>query len=155
MAEQFALHVNGKAVTVEVDDPTTPLLYVLRDELELNNPHFGCGLAQCGACTVHINGVPARSCVLPVAGVKSAKITTLDGLGTPDKPHPVQQALIDEQAFFCGYCLNGWVMTAAALVKTHPKATDAQIREAFAGLKCRCGSHMAIIRAVKRVTGAV
>ena len=153
MAEKIILHVNGQSLAVAADDADTPLLYVLRDELKLNNPHFGCGLAQCGACMVLVGGTPTRSCVLPISRVGDSKITTLEGLGTPDKPHPVQQAFIDEQAFFCGYCLNGWVMTAAALVKKHPRATDAQIREAFAGLKCRCGAHMSILRAVKRLTG--
>ena len=153
MLEKISLHVDGKPVTVMVDDADTPLLYVLRDELKLSNPHFGCGLAQCGACMVLVDGSPARSCVLPISRVGvGSRITTLQGLGTPGKPHPVQQAFIDEQAFFCGYCLNGWVMSAAALLKQHPRATDAQIRAAFAGLKCRCGSHMSILRAVKRLT---
>lgn len=152
MVEKILLHVNGKSFSVTVDDGDIPLLYVLRDELELNNPHFGCGLAQCGACTVLVDGVPTRSCVLPISRIGGGKITTLEGLGTPEAPHPVQQAFIDEQAFFCGYCLNGWVMTAAALLKKHPHATDAEIRRAFAGLKCRCGSHMSILRAVKRLT---
>jgi nicotinate dehydrogenase subunit A len=154
MVKKISLHVDGKSRTVDVDDADTPLLYVLRDELKLNNPRFGCGLAQCGACMVLVNGTPTASCVLPVSRVGDSTVTTLNGLGTPDKPHPVQQAFIDEQAFFCGYCLNGWVMTAAALVKKHPHATDAQIREAFAGLKCRCGSHLSILRAVKRLTEA-
>jgi aerobic-type carbon monoxide dehydrogenase small subunit (CoxS/CutS family) len=154
MVKKISLHVDGKSRTVDVDDANTPLLYVLRDELKLNNPRFGCGLAQCGACMVLVNGTPTASCVLPVSRVGDSTVTTLNGLGTPDKPHPVQQAFIDEQAFFCGYCLNGWVMTAAALVKKHPHATDAQIREAFGGLKCRCGSHLSILRAVKRLTGA-
>lgn len=152
MVEKISLYVDGKSFTVTVDDADTPLLYVLRDELKLNNPRFGCGLAQCGACMVLVNGTPTRSCALPIGRIGNSKITTLDGLGTREKPHPVQQAFIDEQAFFCGYCLNGWVMTAAALVKKHPRATDAQIRDAFAGLKCRCGSHMSILRAVKRLT---
>jgi nicotinate dehydrogenase subunit A len=152
MVEKVSLHVDGKPFTVTIDDADTPLLYVLRDALKLNNPHFGCGLAQCGACMVLVEGTPTRSCALPVGRIGNSKITTLNGLGTLEKPHPVQQAFIDEQAFFCGYCLNGWVMTAAALVKKHPRATDAQIREAFAGLKCRCGSHMSILRAVKRLT---
>jgi nicotinate dehydrogenase subunit A len=152
MVKKISLHVDGKTRTVDVDDADTPLLYVLRDELELNNPRFGCGLAQCGACMVLVNGAPTFSCVLPISRVGDSTITTLNGLSTPEKPHPVQQAFIDEQAFFCGYCLNGWVMTAAALVKKHPRATDAQIREAFAGLKCRCGSHLSILRAVKRLT---
>jgi nicotinate dehydrogenase subunit A len=147
-----SLRVNDHAFTVEVDDPGTPLLYVLRDELKLNNPHFGCGLGQCGACMVLVDGAPRRSCVLPISAVGDSAITTLEGLGTPQNPHPVQQAFIDEQAFFCGYCLNGWVMTAAAFVKRHPRATDAQLRESFTGLKCRCGSHMSILRAVKRLT---
>jgi nicotinate dehydrogenase subunit A len=152
MLEKIPLHVNGKGFTVTVDDADTPLLYALRDELNLNNPHFGCGLAQCGACMVLVNGKPTLSCVLPISRARGSKITTLEGLGTPEKPHPVQQAFIDEQAFFCGYCLNGWVMTATALVNKHPRATDAQIRAAFAGLKCRCGSHLSILRAVKRLT---
>jgi nicotinate dehydrogenase subunit A len=152
MVKKISLHVDGKTRTVDVDDADTPLLYVLRDELELNNPRFGCGLAQCGACMVLVNGAPTFSCVLPISRVGDSTITTLNGLSTPEKPHPVQQAFIDEQAFFCGYCLNGWVMTAAALVKKHPRATDAQIREAFAGLNCRCGSHLSILRAVKRLT---
>jgi len=154
MAE-MSLRVNGRAVVVTVDDENTPLLYVLRDQLELKNPRFGCGLAQCGACTVHVDGAPRRSCVVPVSAVRDAEITTLEGLGTPDRPHPVQQAFIDEQAFFCGYCLNGWVMTAVALVRQHPRATEAQIRAAFAGLICRCGSHMAILRAVRRLTAGL
>jgi aerobic-type carbon monoxide dehydrogenase small subunit (CoxS/CutS family) len=154
MANQIAFSVNGTRRHVEVDDPATPLLYVLRDELGMNNPHFGCGLAQCGACTVHVGGEPRRSCSLPVSAVHDADIVTLEGLGTPEHPHPVQQALIEEQAFFCGYCMNGWVMTAVALVRDQPNATEAQIREAFGDLKCRCASHMSIIRAVKRLTGA-
>jgi nicotinate dehydrogenase subunit A len=151
---EVPLRVNGRSVVVELDDADTPLLYVLRDELGLRNPRFGCGLGQCGACTVLVDGVPARSCVLPVADVRLAQITTLEGLGTPEDPHPVQQALIDEQAFFCGYCLNGWVMTAVALVRDHPRATEEQLLRAFAGVKCRCGSQLSILRAVRRLTGA-
>lgn len=154
MAE-VTLRVNGKSVVIELDDEDTPLLYVLRAELGLKNPRFGCGLGQCGACTVHIDGAPARSCVVPLSAVRHAQITTLEGLGTPEKPHPVQQALIDEQAFFCGFCLNGWVMTAVALVRDHPRATDAQWGSAFADLKCRCGSHLSILRAVRRLTRSV
>lgn len=149
---EVPLRVNGKSVVVAVDDDETPLLYVLRDELELKNPRFGCGLGQCGACTVHIDGAAARSCGLPISAVRHAEITTLEGLGTPENPHPVQQALIEEQAFFCGYCLNGWVMTAVAFIRDHPRATEAQWRQAFAGLKCRCGSHLSILRAVSRLT---
>ncbi|MGH8302233.1 MAG: (2Fe-2S)-binding protein, partial [Steroidobacteraceae bacterium] len=111
---EVPLRVNGRSVVIAADDEHMPLLYALREELELKNPRFGCGLGQCGACTVLIDGAPARSCVLPLSAVRNAEITTLEGLGTPGNPHPVQQALIDEQAFFCGYCLNGWVMTAVA-----------------------------------------
>jgi aerobic-type carbon monoxide dehydrogenase small subunit (CoxS/CutS family) len=151
MAQKISLRIDGSAHQLELDDGSTPLLYVLRDGLGLNNPHFGCGLAQCGACTVHIDGVPTRSCVYPAIAARGSNITTIAGLGTPEKPHPVQQAFIDEQAFFCGYCMNGWIMTAVALLRDKPNATDMEIREAFSGLKCRCGSHMSIIRAVKRI----
>ena len=151
---EVQLRVNGTSVIVAIDDEYTPLLYALRDELELKNPRFGCGLGQCGACTVLIDGAPARSCVVPIAAVRRAQITTLEGLGTPENPHPVQQALIDAQAFFCGYCLNGWVMTAVALVRDHPHATEAQLRAAFADLKCRCGSHLSILRAIRGLTEA-
>jgi nicotinate dehydrogenase subunit A len=150
MATQIHLVVDGKSHTLSVDDPNMPLLYALRDELGMSNPHFGCGLAQCGACTVHLNGKPTRSCVTPIASVKDAKITTLAGLGTPEHPHPLQAAYVEEQVPQCGYCINGWIMTAAALLKDNPHPTDAQIREGLSGLKCRCGTHMAIIRAVKR-----
>jgi nicotinate dehydrogenase subunit A len=150
MTTQFHLVVDGKAHTVSVDDPHMPLLYVLRDELGFDNPHFGCGLAQCGACTVHVNGHPIRSCVTPLSTVKGAKITTLAGLGTPEHPHPLQKAYVEEQVPQCGYCISGWIMTAAALLKQTPHPTDQQVREGLAGLKCRCGTHMAIMRAVKR-----
>ncbi|MGB7541620.1 MAG: (2Fe-2S)-binding protein [Burkholderiales bacterium] len=141
--------VDGKTVSVNAD-PGMPLLYALRDDLKMKNPHFGCGLAQCGACTVHLNGEPVRSCVLPLSAAKGNRITTLQGLGTPEKPHPLQAAFVEEQVPQCGYCINGWVMTAAAFLKKTPKATDAQIREALAGLKCRCGTHVSILRAIKR-----
>ena len=141
--------VNGKRATVDAD-PAMPLLYALRDDLKLNNPKFGCGRAQCGACTVHVNGVATRSCVTPVASAADQHITTLSGLGTAENPHPLQTAYIAEQVPQCGYCLSGWMMTAAALLHENPKPTDAQIRTALAGLKCRCGTHMAILRAVKR-----
>jgi aerobic-type carbon monoxide dehydrogenase small subunit (CoxS/CutS family) len=150
MATQMKLIVDGKAHSISVDDPNMPLLYALRDEIGLDNPHFGCGLAQCGACTVHVNGEPIRACVTPLSTVKDAKITTLAGLGTPDHPHPIQKAYMEEQVPQCGYCINGWIMTAAAVLKANPHPTDEQIRQGLAGLKCRCGTHMAILRAVKR-----
>jgi len=143
------LVVNGKRETVDAD-PAMPLLYALRDDLKLNNPKFGCGRAQCGACTVHVNGVATRSCVTPVGSAADKNITTLNGLGTAEKPHPLQTAYIAEQVPQCGYCLSGWMMTAAALLRDNPKPSDAQIRTALAGLKCRCGTHAAILRAIKR-----
>jgi nicotinate dehydrogenase subunit A len=149
MTEKFSLNVNGKSHAV-VADPDTPLLYVLRDDLELNNPHFGCGLAQCGACTVHLDGQPIHSCITPISAVGDARIVTLAGLGTPEKPHPLQTAYIEEQVPQCGYCINGWLMTAAAFLRDNKKPTDAQIRSALEGLKCRCGTHLSILRAVKR-----
>src|SRR5260221_14361742 len=125
-----------------------PLLYALHSELGLNNPKFGCGKAQCGACTVHVDGAPTRSCVMPIGAVRDKKITTLSGLGTPEKPHPLQTAYIAEQVPQCGYCLSGWMMTAAALLRDNPKPTDAQIPKGLPGLKGLCGTHIAIIRAV-------
>jgi nicotinate dehydrogenase subunit A len=141
--------VDGKPVSVNAD-PNMPLLYALRNDLKMTNPYFGCGLAQCGACTVHLDGEPIRSCVMPLSAVQGKKVTTLQGLGTPEKPHPLQAAYVEEQVPQCGYCIDGWIMTAAAVLKKNPKATDAQIREALAGLKCRCGTHVAILRAIKR-----
>ena len=143
------LTVDGKPVSVNAD-PAMPLLYALRDDLKLKNPHFGCGLAQCGACTVHLDGEPIRSCVTPMSAVEGRRVTTLAGLGTPEKPHPLQTAYVIEQVPQCGYCINGWVMTAAAYLKKNPKASDAQIREAMSPIKCRCGTHVAILRAIKR-----
>jgi nicotinate dehydrogenase subunit A len=144
------LTVDGKRVAIE-SEPGMPLLYALRDDLKLKNPKFGCGLAQCGACTVHLDGEPVRSCVLPVSATQDRKVTTLAGLGTAEKPHPLQTAFIEEHVSQCGYCLNGWVMTTAAFLDKNPKASEAQVREALAGLKCRCGAHVAILRAIKRV----
>jgi nicotinate dehydrogenase subunit A len=149
MTEKFSLIVNGQTHSVEAD-AEMPLLYALRDDLGLNNPHFGCGLAQCGACAVLLNGQPIRTCVTPLSAVGDAKITTLAGLGTPDKPHPLQTVYIEEQVPQCGYCINGWIMTAAAFLRDNKKPTDAQIKDALSGLKCRCGTHVAILRAVKR-----
>jgi len=146
---QINLDVNGKVHEIDVDHDM-PLLYALRNELDLNNPHFGCGLAQCGACTVHIDGQPVRSCITPVSAVGNGKVVTLAGLGTPQKPHPLQSAFIEQQVPQCGYCLNGWIMTAAALLDQKKKPTDSEIRDALSGVKCRCGTHMSILRAVKR-----
>ena len=154
MPSKIALSVNGRSVEIAPDDPDMPLLYALRNDLELHGPRFGCGLGQCGACTVIIDGEAVRSCQLPVSGVGDGKITTLEGLGTPEKPHPLQAAWIAEEASQCGYCINGWIMTAAALLKNNPKPSDAQIRDGLSGLKCRCGTHLAILRAVKRASQA-
>lgn len=141
--------VNGKQHTVAAADDT-PLLYVLRNELELNGPKFGCGLDQCGACTVHLGDVAVRSCSIPVSAVK-APVTTIEGLGTAGKPHPLQAAFVAEQAAQCGYCVNGMVMTSAALLKRTPKPSESQIRSALDGNLCRCGTHMRILRAVRKV----
>jgi nicotinate dehydrogenase subunit A len=149
MSQKFTLNVNGADHAVEAD-PDTPLLYVLRDDLGFNNPHFGCGLGQCGACTVHLDGKPVRSCTRPVSDVGNQKVVTLAGLGTPDKPHPLQTAYVQEQVPQCAYCINGWIMTAAAFLRDNKKPNDEQIRGALANVKCRCGTHMAILRAVKR-----
>jgi nicotinate dehydrogenase subunit A len=148
---RITLDVNGSAHTIDAD-PDMPLLYALRNDLNLNNPHFGCGLAQCGACTVHINGEAVRSCVTPLSAVGAGKVVTLAGLGTPEKPHPIQKAYVEEEVPQCGYCINGWIMTAAALLNRNKKPTDAQIKDALTGLKCRCGTHMGIMRAVKRAS---
>jgi nicotinate dehydrogenase subunit A len=153
VAKRIELNVNGKAHTVEVE-PDMPLLYALRDDLGMKEPRFGCGLAQCGACTVLMNGNPVRSCVTRVDSVGAAKITTLAGIGTPEKPHKVQAAFLEEQVPQCGYCLNGWVMTSVALLDKNPRPSDAQIRDALTGLKCRCGTHLSILRAVKRAAQA-
>src|ERR1700756_1993599 len=128
MSENFSLSRNGTVPPVTAD-PDTPLLYVLRDDLYLNNPHFGCGLAQCGACTVHLDGQPIRSCATPLSAIGDGKVVTLAGLGTPEKPHPLQAAYVEEQVPQCGYCINGWIMTAAAFLATKKKPTDAEIRE--------------------------
>lgn len=153
MATRIVLSVNGREQAVTVDDPATPLLYVLRDDLAIDSPKYGCGLAQCGACTVHIDGVATRSCVVPVNTVSGKAITTLEGLGTPDRPHPVQAAFITDQAVQCGYCANGMIMTAAALLKHKPAATDAEITQALAANICRCGTHARIAKAVARAVG--
>ena len=145
----MTLNVNGRAHTLDLD-PTTPLLYVLSDDLELLGPKFGCGLAQCGACTVIVKGQAIRSCVTPVGTVAGSEITTLDGLGTIQNPHPIQKAFIEEQAMQCGYCLNGVIMTAKAFVDRNPKATEEQIQQAMSGVLCRCFTHVRMLRAIKR-----
>jgi nicotinate dehydrogenase subunit A len=146
------LSVNAKEVLVSVNDPDVPLLYVLRDHLGLHGPRFGCGLGQCGACTVHIDGVAVRSCVMPLSAVKG-KVVTLEGLGTEARPHPLQRAFIEEQAVQCGYCINGMIMQSAALLARIPKPTADQIRQELAANLCRCGTHLRIVRAVQRAAG--
>ncbi len=146
---RITLRVNGTTHSVEAD-PDTPLLYVLRDDLALNGPKFGCGLGQCGACTVHLEGNAVRSCSVPVSAVVGKKVTTLEGLGSTAKPHPLQQAFIDEQAVQCGYCINGMIMTSAALLKQNTNPSEEQIRAALAGNLCRCGTHQRITAAVRR-----
>ena len=151
MATTKTLRVNGKAVTATVDDPETPLLYVLRDNLGLHGPRFGCGLGQCGACTVHIDGAAVRSCVTPISAIEpKQKVVTLEGLGSPQKPHPVQKAFIDEQAVQCGYCINGMIMQSAAFLAKNKKPSETDIKNALANNLCRCGTHARIVRAVKR-----
>ena len=147
--KQIALKINGRDHKFDVD-PETPLLYVLRDNAGMNNPRFGCGLGQCGACTVLVNQLPVRSCMLAVGRLNGKDVVTLEGLGTPEHPHPVQTAFIEEQAFQCGYCLNGWVLSAKALLDKHPHPTGDQMKTAFEGLVCRCGSHARIASAVHK-----
>lgn len=143
------LRVNGKARRTAAS-ADTPLLYALRNDLELNGPKFGCGLGQCGACTVLIAGQAARSCVVPCGSVGSAEVTTLEGLGTPERPSLLQRAFITEQAAQCGYCINGMVMTAQALLNRNARPSEAEVREALAGNLCRCGTHNRIVKAVLR-----
>ena len=151
MAISKSLNLNGKAVRVRVDDPDMPLLYALRDNLALKGARFGCGLAQCGACTVHVDGKAVRSCVFPLSKLTArSKVVTLEGLGTSAKPHPVQRAFIEEQAAQCGYCITGMIMESAAFLATNKKPTDAEIKQALAKNLCRCGTHARIVRAVKR-----
>ena len=149
-----ALRVNGQTSHVDVEDPDMPLLYALRDNLNLKGPRFGCGLGQCGACTVHLDGQSVRSCVLPLSAVGTSEVVTLEGLGTPERPHPLQQAFIDEQAVQCGYCINGMIMESAALLRQKPHPSVDEIKQALANNLCRCGTHLRIIRAVQRVAHA-
>ncbi len=148
MEKTFAINVDGHEHTI-TSDPAMPLLYALINELGRKGPKFGCGLAQCGACTVLQDGVAVRSCVLPISAIRG-RVRTLDGLGTEDEPHPLQKAFIAEEAGQCEYCVSGWIMTATALLEENPIRSDGEIRRALAGLKCRCGAHMAILRAIKR-----
>jgi nicotinate dehydrogenase subunit A len=150
----LTLQVNGHTQQVEVNDSDIPLLYVLRDNLSLKGPRFGCGLAQCGACTVLVDGQATRSCVTPASAVGAGRIVTLEGLGTPERPHPLQQAFIDEQAVQCGYCINGMIMQSAALLQQNPRPSADEIRQALANNLCRCGTHLRILRAVQRAAHA-
>jgi nicotinate dehydrogenase subunit A len=150
MAEKTTLTVNGMPATVSVDDPSMPLLYVLRNDLGLRGPRFGCGLGQCGACTVEIDGAAVRSCVFPVSQAIGKKLITLEGLGGSSALHPLQQAFIDEQAVQCGYCINGMIMQAKVLLDHNQRPSEADVRQALAGNLCRCGTHLRIIRAVMR-----
>jgi len=150
----ITLKVNGRTQTLDLD-PATPLLYVLSDDLELHGPKFGCGLGQCGACTVIVKGTAIRSCITPVGAVNGAEVTTLEGLGTVDKLHPLQKAFLDEQALQCGFCLNGVIMTAKAFLDRNPKASDEQIRQAMSGVLCRCFANTRMLRAIKRYAGGV
>ncbi len=152
MTQSIKLKVNNEDVSIPFTDPQMPLLYALRNELGLKGPRFGCGLGQCGSCTVHINGEAVRSCVYPVSSAKGKSITTLEGLGSSTKPDVLQQAFIDEQAAQCGYCINGMVMQAKALLNKNKKPTESQIKEALGNNLCRCGTHQRIVRAVQRAS---
>ena len=145
----ITLKVNGRSHTVDVD-PATPLLYILSDDLALRGPKFGCGLGQCGSCTVIARGRAIRSCVTPVATVEGAEITTLEGLGTAERPHPIQRAFIEEQAAQCGYCLNGVILTAKAFLDRNPKAGETEIQQALSGVLCRCTANVRMLRAIRR-----
>ena len=151
---KISLKVNGRTRVVDTD-PVTPLLYVLRNDLELNGPRFGCGLAQCGACTVLVNGKAVRSCVTPVRTVQNQAITTLEGLGNVANPHPLQKAFIEEQALQCGYCMNGILMNAKVLLDKNPDPTEDEIKEHLDPILCRCGSHLRVIRAIRRAAKIV
>ena len=146
---RITLKVNGASHTVDVD-PATPLLYVLSDDLQLNGPKFGCGLGQCGCCTVLIKGQAVRACITPVSTVNGADVTTLEGLGTVEKPHPIQQAFVDEQAVQCGFCLSGVILTAKAYLDRNPKASETDIRNAMSGVLCRCGANTRMLKAIGR-----
>jgi nicotinate dehydrogenase subunit A len=155
---RLTLQVNGVPRDVDVDDPATPLLYVLRNDLALTGSKFGCGLAQCGACTVHLDGQAVRSCSMPVSAAVGRQVTTVEGLGSPERPDPVQAAFIAEQAAQCGYCTAGLVMTARAFLQQwqqNRRPTEPEVKQALAGNLCRCGSHVRVIRAVMRAAQAM
>jgi nicotinate dehydrogenase subunit A len=145
----LTIKVNGQPHTLDVD-PTTPLLYVLSDDLALRGPKFGCGLGQCGCCTVIVKGAPVRSCVTPVQTMNGAEIMTLEGLGTIDKPHPLQKAFIDEQAMQCGFCLSGVMLTAKVALDRNPRATETQLQQALSNVLCRCGAHTRMLKAIRK-----
>ena len=149
---KLPLKVNGRLYALDID-PSTPLLFVLNDELGLRGPKFGCGMAQCGACTVILRGQVVRSCVMPVSAVGQDEVTTLEGLGTPEKPHPIQQAFIDEGAAQCGFCLSGVILTAKAVLDEKPNASDEEIRDALGGVLCRCFAHLRMLRAIRKYAG--
>ena len=146
---KLALNVNGKPASVVADDPEMPLLYALRDDLGLHGPLFGCGLGQCGSCTVLVDGKAVRSCSVPVSSAVGRKVVTLEGLGTPAKPHPLQQAFIDEQAVHCGYCYNGMTIKGSELLSQNPKPTEAEIRSHMNGHLCRCGTYPRVMKAIQ------
>src|SRR6202011_1601986 len=153
MAQQISLIVNGQRHSLAVD-PETPLLFVLNDELGLRGPRFGCGMAQCGSCTVILRGQVVRSCVMPVKAVGPDEVTTLEGLGTPENPHPLQQMFIEEGAAQCGFCLSGVILTAKAVLDVKPDASDQEIRDAWGGVLCRCFAHTRMLRAIRKYAGA-
>jgi nicotinate dehydrogenase subunit A len=155
MAEVKTIRVNGKRVTVPPTDSSTPLLYILRNDAGVRGPRFGCGLGQCGSCTVHVNGAPVRSCMRPLSSIgPNDEIVTLEGLGTPENPHKLQTAFIEEQAVQCGYCISGMIMQAASFLKRNPKPSVPEIAAALQNNLCRCGTHLRIVRAVKRASEA-
>jgi nicotinate dehydrogenase subunit A len=150
MSQNLALNVNGRAVTITLDDPEMPLLYALRNEVGVTGPHYGCGLGQCGACTVHVEGEAVRSCQMPASQAVGKRVVTLEGLGTPAAPHKLQQAFIAEQAVQCGYCANGMIMQSAALLAKNPRPTADQVKQELAHNICRCGTHPRVVAAVLR-----
>jgi len=152
MSQTLALTVNGQSANVTVDDPQMPLLYALRNELNLKGPHYGCGLQQCGACTVHVDGEAVRSCQFPVANAVGKRVVTLEGLGTPERPHPLQAAFIAEQAVQCGYCSNGMIMQSAAFLAKTPRPTEEQVKQELVNNICRCGTHPRVVAAVMRAS---